>query len=192
MTKTGIIGRQYYPAKEDPESLTIGWNWQDSYGFTINKDDSLATKRHKVEQVLRTHLQAEAEWQPNGTLHVLQRLPAFGRIASTDQVVPLNGLGGVYGRQRDRKALAPPWRGIDGGIHLPTTYGDGPEIPTRYLERLLEISDDIGFLVRWEEGDVALVDNYTVQVCLSQDAKRLALISPACADTMGWAEVFAG
>lgn len=167
MTKTGIIGRQYYPAKEDPESLTIGWNWQDSYGFTINQDDSLATKRHKVEQVLKTHLQAEAEWQPNGALHVLQRLPAFRRIASTGQIVPFNGLGGVYGRQRDRKALAPPWRGVDGGIHLPTTYGDGSKIPKEYLEILLDISDDIGFLVPWEEGDVALVDNYTVQVCLS-------------------------
>lgn len=173
LTNEGIIGRQYYPAKEDPESLTIGWNWQDSYGFTINQDDSLATKRDKVEQVLKTHLQAEAEWQPNGALHVLQRLPAFRRIESTGQIVPFNGLGGVYGRQRDRKALAPPWRGIDGGIHLPTTYGDGSEIPREYLERLLQISDEIGFLVPWEEGDVALVDNYTFQVCLSLNVTGL-------------------
>jgi hypothetical protein len=94
----------------------------------------------------------------------VQRLPALRRVASTGQPVPFNGLGGVYGRQRDRKALDPPHRGIDGGVHLPTTYGDGTPIPTQYLERLLEISEEIGFLVPWQEGDVALVDNYTVQV----------------------------
>lgn len=160
----GIIGRQYYPAKEDPESKTIGWNWEDSYGFTIKPDDSVEEKRHKVEEVLKTRLQAEAEWQPNGALHVIQRLPAFRRVASTGQIVPFNGLGGVYGRLRDREALKPPHRGTDGGVHLPTTYGDGSEIPIEYLEKLLEISDDIGFLVPWQEGDVAIIDNHTVQV----------------------------
>lgn len=160
----GIVGRQYYPAKEDPDAKSIGWNWQDSYGFDIVPGDSLETQREKVEHVLKTQLQADAEWQPNGALHVLQRLPAVRRVASTGQVVPFNGLGGVYGRQRDRKALVPPYRGTDGGYHLPTTYGDGSEIPIEYLEALLRISDEIGFLVPWEEGDVALVDNYTVQV----------------------------
>lgn len=114
--------------------------------------------------MLKTRLQAEAEWQPNGALHVIQRLPAFRRIKSTGQIVPFNGLGGVYGRQRDRQALEHPHRGIDGGVHLPTTYGDGSEIHKEHLEKLLAISDDIGFLVPWEEGDVAIIDNYTVQV----------------------------
>ncbi|CAH0057803.1 unnamed protein product [Clonostachys solani] len=159
----GITGRQYYPSKEDPESKTVGWNWQDSYGFDILPEDSLETKRRKVEHVLKTRLQADAEWQENGAVHVVQSLPAFRRIASTNQVVPFNGLGGVYGRQRDKKALEPPHKGTDGNYHLPTTYGDGSPIPRKYLERLLEISDEIGFLVPWVEGDVALVDNYTVQ-----------------------------
>ncbi|KAL2835023.1 hypothetical protein BDW59DRAFT_177167 [Aspergillus cavernicola] len=172
----GIIGRQYYPSKEDPEAVTIGWNWQDSYGFTIGDGDSLETQHRKVEEILETCLQAHAEWQANGSLHVLQRLPAFRRIESTGQIVPFNGLGGVYGRQRDRGALAPPWRGVDGGIHLPTTYGDDSEIPREYLERLLQISDDIGFLVPWEEGDVALLDNYTVQHARSPWVGERALL----------------
>jgi hypothetical protein len=87
------------------------------------------------------------------------------RIGTTGQPVLFNGLGGVYGRQRDREALDPPHRGNDGQIHLPTTYGDGSPIPYDALERYLEISEDIGFLVPWENGDVALVNNYTVQVC---------------------------
>ena len=163
----GIIGRQYYPAKEDPESKTIGWNWQDSYGFDILPGDPIEIQRSKVENVLKIRLQADAEWQSNGALYVLQRLPAVRRIASTKQPVPFNGLGGVYGRQRDRKALEPPHKGTDGNYHLPTTYGDGTNIPREYIERLLKISDEIGFLVPWQEGDVALIDNYTVQVSTS-------------------------
>ncbi|VUC34357.1 unnamed protein product [Clonostachys rosea] len=163
LIEKGITGRQYYPSKEDLESKTIGWNWQDSYGFDILPKDSFETKRSKVEHVLKTRLQADAEWQENGALHVVQRLPAFRRVASTNQVVPFNGLGGVYGRQRDKGALDPPYKGTDGNYHFPTTYGDGSSIPRKYLERLLEISDEIGFLVPWVEGDVALVDNYTVQ-----------------------------
>lgn len=159
-----MTGRQYYPSKTDPEAVTIGWNWQDSYGLDIAAGDSLETQRRKVERVLETRLSAKAEWQPNGALHVLQRLPAIRQVESTGQVVPFNGLGGVYGRQRDRGALEPPHRGIDGNYHLPTTYGDGTEIPRAYLEKLLKISDEIGFLVPWQEGDVALIDNYTVQV----------------------------
>jgi hypothetical protein len=147
--------------------VKIGWNWQDSFGFDIKEGDSLDTQRRKVENVLETRLQAKAEWQSNGALHVLQHLPAFRRIVSTGQIVPFNGLGGVYGRQRDREALLPPYKGVDNNYHLPTTYGDGSEIPHEYLERLLEISDQIGFLGPWKEGDVALIDNYTVQVSSS-------------------------
>ncbi|KAL2212050.1 taud/tfda taurine catabolism dioxygenase [Sarocladium strictum] len=163
LIEKGIAGRQYYPAKDDPEAKTIGWNWRDSYGFDIQDTDDLETQRRKVEHTLKTRLSAEAEWQPNGALHVLQKLPAVRRIGTTGQPVLFNGLGGVYGRQRDREALDPPHRGNDGQIHLPTTYGDGSPIPYDALERYLEISGDIGFLVPWENGDVALVNNYTVQ-----------------------------
>ena len=122
-------------------------------------------QRAKVEAVLKKSLQAEAEWQPNGSLHVLQRLPAIRRIASTGKPTFFNGFAGVYGRARDNQALDPPYRGLDNKYHLPTTYGDNTPIPTKYLERLLDISDEIRFLVPWEAGDVALIDNYTVQVC---------------------------
>jgi hypothetical protein len=113
--------------------------------------------------VLHDTLQAKAEWQPNGALHVLQHLPAIRRIGSTGKPTFFNGFAGVYGRGRDNNALEPPYRGIDKKYHLPTTYGDGTSIPVEFQERLLDISDGIGFLVPWQAGDVALIDNYTVQ-----------------------------
>jgi hypothetical protein len=57
----GIAGRQYYPAKDDPEAKTIGWNWRDSYGFDIEDTDDLETQRRRVEHTLKTRLGAEAE-----------------------------------------------------------------------------------------------------------------------------------
>ena len=178
LTKKGVIGRQYFPAKEDPEAAHIGWNWKDSYGFDIQDNDSLNVQRAKVEKVLKETLQAEGDWQSNGSLHVLQRLPAIRRIGSTGKLTFFNGIAGVYGRAKDNHALEAPYKGDDGKYHLPTTYGDGSPIPNEYLDRLLQISDEIGFFVPWQEGDVALIDNYTVQHARSPwVGKRSLLVS---------------
>lgn len=126
--------------------------------------DSLGVQRSKVERFLAERLHVEGEWQTDGSLFVLSKVPAVRRIASTNKPTFFNGLAGVFGRTRDQQALEPPHRGPDGRYHLPTTYGDGSEIPREYLERLLEINEEIKFLVPWQEGDVALLDNYTVQV----------------------------
>lgn len=163
LTKSGVIGRQYFPAKDDPEAAHIGWNWKDSYGFDIVDGDSLEEQHRKVEAVLRDRLHAEGEWQPNGALYVLQRLPALRRVESTGLPSFFNGLMGVYGRARDNEALQAPYRGLDGKYHLPTTYGDGSPIPYDQLDKVLQIADSIGFLVPWQVGDVAYIDNYTVQ-----------------------------
>ncbi|CAK7224455.1 hypothetical protein SEUCBS140593_005575 [Sporothrix eucalyptigena] len=160
----GVIGRQYFPSKDDPEAAHIGWNWHDSYGFDIVPGDSLEEQHRKVEAVLRDRLQAEGEWQDrNGALYVLQRLPALRRVQSTGKPSFFNGLMGVYGRARDNNALEPPYKGLDQKYHLPTTYGDGSPIPYETLDKVLEIADSIGFLVPWQVGDVAHIDNYTVQ-----------------------------
>ncbi|KAJ3955012.1 hypothetical protein N0V92_008478 [Colletotrichum tropicale] len=154
----GVIGRQYYPSKDDP-----AWE-KDSYGHEIKVGDTLNVQRAKVERFLADRLHVEGEWQRDGSLVVLSRVPAIRRVASTGKLTFFNGLAGVFGHMRDQQALDPPRHGPNGQYHLPTTYGDDSEIPPEYLERLLEIGDEIQFLVPWEEGDVALLDNYTVQV----------------------------
>ncbi|PLB52043.1 taud/tfda taurine catabolism dioxygenase [Aspergillus steynii IBT 23096] len=159
----GIIGQQHYPSPDDPDWREIGWNWKDSYGFTIQETDSLATQRQKVEDVLHKYLGATASWQPDGSLHVLQHLPAIRRVESTGKGTFFNGLAGTYGNAKDNGALEPPHRNSNGvGFKLPTLFGDGSPIPHVYHERLIELQDRIGFLVPWEEGDVALVNNFTV------------------------------
>ncbi|KIH89430.1 hypothetical protein SPBR_07870 [Sporothrix brasiliensis 5110] len=120
-----VIGRQYFPAKDDPEAKYIGWNWKNSYGFDIVDGDSLEEQHRKVEH----------------------RLPALHRVESTGLPSCFNGLMGVYGRARDNKAEA-PYPGLDGKFRLPTTYGDGSPIPSDVLDKVLEIADSIGFWCR--------------------------------------------
>ena len=116
--------------------------------------------------MLQARLEATAEWQPNGALHVLQKVPAIRMVKSTGRPSFFNGLAGVYGNAKDNGALEPPYRNSNGvGYKLPSSYGDGSPIPNHYLDRLIEIQDEIAFLVPWQKGDVALVNNYTVQVC---------------------------
>ncbi|EXJ86317.1 hypothetical protein A1O3_03268 [Capronia epimyces CBS 606.96] len=161
----GIIGRQYYPSKEDPDWKEIGWNWKDSYGFEIEDGDSLEVQHQKVEAVLEKYLQATGEWQSNGSLHVLQHVPAIRRVKSTGVPTFFNGLAGTYGSAKLNGALEPPYRIKNGkGYKLPTSFGDGSRIPSEWLDRLIEIQEAIQFLVPWQRGDVALVNNYTVQV----------------------------
>ncbi|EPE07168.1 taurine catabolism dioxygenase [Ophiostoma piceae UAMH 11346] len=164
LLELGVIGRQYYPSKDDPDAKAIGWNWQDSYGFDIKEGDSLEVQHEKVEKLLREEVKAEAEWQPNGSLHVVQRVPAIRKIKSSGLYSFFNTLSGVYGVAKRLGALEYPYKEKNGpGYKLPSSFGDGSPIPEKYLERIIEIQDSIGFLVPWKEGDIAVVNNYTVQ-----------------------------
>ena len=141
---------------------------QDSYGFDIEEGDSLEVQHQKVEKLLREEVKAEAEWQPNGSLHVVQRVPAIRKIKSSGRYSFFNTLSGVYGVAKRLGALEYPYKEKNGpGYKLPSSFGDGSPIPEKYLERIIEIQDSIGFLVPWQEGDIAVVNNYTVQVSFS-------------------------
>lgn len=54
------------------------------------------------------------------------------------------------------------WRRRDGSDDPVLTFGDGDEIPVAVLESLVELSRALTFPLTWQDGDVALVDNYRV------------------------------
>lgn len=60
-------------------------------------------------------------------------------------------------------ALEPPHFGSDNAYHYLPTYGDGSAIPTHYLEKLIEVINDARILVKWQVGDVLVLDNHLVQ-----------------------------
>ncbi|KAL5044297.1 hypothetical protein BDW71DRAFT_101962 [Aspergillus fruticulosus] len=79
---------------------------------------------------------------PSGSTVPARRLP----LASTRKIVPFDGSA-----ETSRSFLCR--RGDSAtGIHLPTKYRDGAELPREYLEGLLQIPNDIDFLAPWQEG----------------------------------------
>lgn len=98
----------------------------------------------------------------------MQHVPAIRKITSTGKATFFNGIAGTYGSAKAAGALEPPFKIKNGpGYKLPSSYGDGTSIPSKYLDRLIEIQDEIQFLVPWQPTDIALVNNYTVQVCVA-------------------------
>jgi hypothetical protein len=63
------------------------------------------------------------------------------------------------------EALEPPHLGTDGAYHHLPTYNDADRtpIPTRYLEKLIEVIYDARVLVKWQVGDLLVLDNHLVQ-----------------------------
>jgi alpha-ketoglutarate-dependent taurine dioxygenase len=46
---------------------------------------------------------------------------------------------------------------------VPPKYGDGTEIPDRYLDVLLRVTDETRVLHKWQRGDVLVFDNRIAQ-----------------------------
>lgn len=67
-------------------------------------------------------------------------------------------LTSAWGRSRHHGATQPPYRGDDGSYHPLPLYGDGSIIESEYLDLALSIAESSQVLVRWEQGDVVLLD----------------------------------
>lgn len=57
-------------------------------------------------------------------------------------------------------ALLPPFLGDDGGYHPLPLYGDGSTIDVADLETLNQIIESIKAVVKWDQGDVLILDNH--------------------------------
>ena len=52
------------------------------------------------------------------------------------------------------------WKGVRENPAKAITFGDGSHIPIGALELMVKLSEDYTFDVPWQDGDMALVDNY--------------------------------
>lgn len=52
------------------------------------------------------------------------------------------------------------WKGVRENPSSAITYGDGSAIPKAGLDRIAELSEQFTFDLNWQDGDVAIVDNY--------------------------------
>lgn len=52
------------------------------------------------------------------------------------------------------------WKGVKDNPGSAITYGDGSEISAAQLDYVVSLADEFTFDLSWQDGDVALVDNY--------------------------------
>lgn len=74
------------------------------------------------------------------------------------------------------------WKGVKENPSSAITFGDGSHIPLAGLERAVELSKKFTFDLPWQDGDVALVDNYMAmhgRKPYSGERKRQVLVALA-------------
>jgi len=55
-------------------------------------------------------------------------------------------------------ALSPPHLGTDGAYHPVPLYGDGSPINLEHLDKAANIVNETRSLIKWEDGDVLILD----------------------------------
>lgn len=137
--KKGVKYTTYMPAEDDPNSGQ-GRSWRS----TLNVSN-LEEAEEKLERLGYTW-----SWLEDGSLKATTKaLPAVitlddGRKVFFNQIV----------------AAFMGWKGVRENPSRALTFGDGSEIPKDGLEKVAQIVEDNNFDVPWQDGDVAVVNNY--------------------------------
>ncbi|KAK0444946.1 uncharacterized protein EV420DRAFT_1648671 [Desarmillaria tabescens] len=175
LAKRGLTMRQVYPPAGHNRGNGNYFDWTQEYCFgqKILPEDDEPTRRRKEEEQAR-RLTPRFKWLDDGSLEVIQDVPAFRRI--NPDMVPYKQLHvGQRGSAIDQKATKPPFIGTD-GLHLrrdpdfPKSfnllldlrpgYGDGTPIPEKWLNRVIEITRELEYVHTWEAGDLVFVHNH--------------------------------
>lgn len=154
LAQKGVLSTvRYKPYKQYQGGSTL----QDAFGKEWKDGDSDEVRRQKVEDQLKRYGRGEHttwSWDEDGGLEVRHIIPHIRRQVGTDIPVLFTALASVYVR-----SLA----GETTSRITTVAYGDGSPIPTEYLAKLKEITDDIRVLHKWQEGDVLVYDNVLAQ-----------------------------
>ncbi|PWN47141.1 Clavaminate synthase-like protein [Violaceomyces palustris] len=129
------------------------------------------------------------DWKPDGSINVHQRVPGVRIHPTLGRPTYFNNIGNRYGYSKEHGAIDPPHHskilaeGPNGervsfpppfycGHGLPSSSSnlryppheskDHP-IPTEFMQRALELSQELASKVEWQTGDVLVLDNLAVQ-----------------------------
>ena len=115
------------------------------------------TMRAQVEaQIARYGRGKNTTWQWTDTSLILKhRLPALRTHPDTKFPAFFTGIAAYYKIVMANRA--------SGKAFPRQQFGDGTPIPEKYLERLVEITEDIRVLHKWQQGDLLVYDNLLTQ-----------------------------
>jgi hypothetical protein len=130
--------------------------WQ-AFGKEIKEGDTPEIKREKIEAQIRRFNRDPAHtswtWDADGGITVKHVLPAIRTQPGTGLPTLFTSLAAVHSAR-----LRTPDLDRVKAIR-PNQYGDGTDIPLKYLDKLVEISDELRVLHKWQRGDVLVYDN---------------------------------
>ncbi|KAI0892710.1 Clavaminate synthase-like protein [Annulohypoxylon nitens] len=145
---------------EDVRSNT-GTSVIGAYGQHVQPGDSQETIRRKIEEEVRRHSNL-FEWHEDGSLSVTHIVPIIRKHVDTGLTTWFGNVTSAWGRSTYHGATEPPYRGDDDSYHPPPEYGDGTPIEKEYLDLALSLAESFQVLVKWQVGDIVLLDNYAV------------------------------
>ncbi|OTB00537.1 hypothetical protein M426DRAFT_234859 [Hypoxylon sp. CI-4A] len=145
---------------EDVKSNT-GTSVIGAYGQHVKPGDDKETIRVKIEEEVRRHSD-RFEWHDDGSLSVTHVVPIIRKHNDTGLKTWFGNVTSAWGRSKHHGATEPPYRGDDDSYHPPPEYGDGTPIEKEYLDLALDLAESLQVLVKWEVGDIVLLDNYAV------------------------------
>jgi alpha-ketoglutarate-dependent taurine dioxygenase len=159
LAEKGILSKVTY--KVDRQYVG-GSTLRQAFGKEIVDGDDEATKKEKIEKQIKRYARGEHttwEWSEDGnSLEVTHRLPTIRVQPETNLPTLFTGLAAAYKYSHLDK---------NGDVARKTAqkqlFGDGTEIPAKYLEHLVKITEEIRVLHKWQKGDVLVYDNIIAQ-----------------------------
>ncbi|GMM35305.1 hypothetical protein DASC09_026300 [Saccharomycopsis crataegensis] len=133
-------------------------SWENKYCFgqDINPEDDIATKKEKAEKQASERITKDWEWDDDNNLVVHQHTVPIRYFSSkyrednAKYPVFFNSLATYYYTQKHGK------------FSSTIQYDNKEDIPTEFLEAILENSIKLEYNHKWKKGDIAIVDNYQV------------------------------
>ena len=159
--KKGLKYTTHMPAQDDHGSGQ-GRSWSSTL--------SVETKEEAESKL--AELAYSWQWKPDGSLKATTPvLPAVIDLGEGRQVFYNQLIAAYMG-----------WKGVRENPSSAITFGDGTPIPVEGLERAVALSRKFTFDLPWQDGDVALVDNYIAmhgRKSYSGERKRQVLVALA-------------
>lgn len=112
------------------------------------------------------------EWQEDGSLKAVT--PVLPAVVKLD-----NGVEVFYNQLI---AAYMGWKGVRENPSSAITFGDNSAIPAEGLKQVVDIAESVTYDLAWQDGDVALVDNYMAmhgRRPFSGERKRQVLVALA-------------
>ncbi|KAM3511816.1 hypothetical protein MY11210_004507 [Beauveria gryllotalpidicola] len=162
LAEKGILCKVTYKATKQKAG---GSTLKQAFGKEIQDSDDEETARNKIEaQILRYGRGKHTTWEwkdfdDGKGLVLTHRLPVIRTQPGTNLPTLFTGLAAYY----KYSANSQGGNGAAKADIVHQCFGDGSRIPEKYLAHLVEITDDIRVLHKWQRGDVLVFDNIIAQ-----------------------------